>query len=596
MGVLLQKFGNALLIFIALRLRVWIRGSIVRRRFARDVKRVAEIQEALLLRILKKHSATEYGLAHGFAHVKSVSDFRSTLPVNSYEDLRPWFEKQEREQTPVITSEMPVLYTLTSGTTGKPKLLPVLKEALKANKKIQNFFLLHLFQARPKLADGKILTVVSPAIEGYTEHARIPYGATTGHMYASAPRVAQRKYVVPPAVLSVEDYDTRFRLILLLALLERDITYISTANPTTLLRLADLLNEEWDSLLASIASGNLEILATLSPAQSKAVQKKLVANPARAAELRELKAKNKHDRIRFQHIWPRIQAVGIWTCGSCGIFVDRLRPEFAASTLIRDVGYHSSEFRGSSPIFADTPAGAPSFREHFFEFVERSAWDQGEPRFLGLHELSVGDEYYVFVTTISGLFRYDMNDVIRVERFHEQLPLLRFLQKGKGVTSITGEKLYENQVISAVQAAEKELGLHSAFYLMHADAGESRYKLYYEPNRNDIAALVANLAAFAELLDRELGAINIEYATKRASRRLQPLQITPLCQGTFEAYKRFCLAQGQRESQFKIVALHYAHNFAFAIADYSIEGKESASVEPAALNQGASLHLHPRAT
>ena len=58
------------------------------------------------------------------------------------------------------------------------------------------------------------------------------------------------------------------------------------------------------------------------------------------------------------------------------------------------------------------------------------------------------------MSTQTGLYRYFMNDIVRVTgKFHET-PTIQFVQKGKGVTNITGEKLYESQVIQAVLSAE----------------------------------------------------------------------------------------------------------------------------------------------
>ena len=64
-----------------------------------------------------------------------------------------------------------------------------------------------------------------------------------------------------------------------------------------------------------------------------------------------------------------------------------------------------------------------------------------------IDRFEVGRRYFVFVTTGSGLYRYDMNDIVEVVGLHERTPLIRFIQKGKGVVSFTGEKLYETQVI-----------------------------------------------------------------------------------------------------------------------------------------------------
>ena len=90
---------------------------------------------------------------------------------------------------------------------------------------------------------------------------------------------------------------------------------------------------------------------------------------------------------------------------------------------------------------------------HFFEFVERDLWDRGEPKFLTLDGIRKGIDYYIVVTTPSGLYRYFINDLVRVSGYLHKTPLLKFVQKGKGVTNITGEKLYESQVLTAVRAA-----------------------------------------------------------------------------------------------------------------------------------------------
>jgi hypothetical protein len=64
----------------------------------------------------------------------------------------------------------------------------------------------------------------------------------------------------------------------------------------------------------------------------------------------------------------------------------------------------------------------------------------------------------VFVTNASVLYRYKMNDIVEVAGLYGRTPLIRFVQKGKGVVSFTGEKLYEVQVIAAVEfAAERDL-------------------------------------------------------------------------------------------------------------------------------------------
>ncbi|MGB5131986.1 MAG: GH3 auxin-responsive promoter family protein, partial [Steroidobacteraceae bacterium] len=183
----------------------------------------------------------------------------------------------------------------------------------------------------------------------------------------------------------------------------------------------------------------------------------------------------------------------------------------------------------------------------------------GKPEFLTLDRIRKGGDYYIFVTTPSGLYRYFINDLVRVRGFLHRMPLLTFLQKGKGVTNITGEKLYEAQVLDAVRAVATKSGLATRFVMMLADEVLRCYRLYLEVEGG--SQLCASI--LARDVDAKLGEINIEYRAKRTSGRLGPLSAAWLKAGSADDYKRFCVEGGQREGQFKIVALGYRHAFEF---------------------------------
>jgi hypothetical protein len=191
--------------------------------------------------------------------------------------------------------------------------------------------------------------------------------------------------------------------------------------------------------------------------------------------------------------------------------------------------------------------------------VERDSWDRGEPVFLTLDRVRKGVPYYVIVTTPSGLYRYFINDLVVVRGFLHRTPLLKFLQKGRGVTSITGEKLYETQVITAVKLVMTEMGRGVRFVMMVADEVAATYFLYVEPD----AGPKPSADALGRAVDEGLKKLNVEYAAKRESNRLHPVIAAWLILESGEAYKQFCLLQGQREGQFKTVALSYRKSFGF---------------------------------
>ena len=139
-----------------------------------------------------------------------------------------------------------------------------------------------------------------------------------------------------------------------------------------------------------------------------------------------------------------------------------------------------------------------------------------------MEQLEEGRDYYVIVTTASGLYRYDMSDIVRVNGCVQATPTLAFVQKGKGITSITGEKLHEGQAISAVTSVLGPRGLTPDFFIMLADADRARYLLYLE-----VPAGQPPFSDLARQIDERLAEENVEYKSKRASSRLNQLAVNP---------------------------------------------------------------------
>src|SRR5205807_1860490 len=123
-----------------------------------------------------------------------------------------------------------------------------------------------------------------------------------------------------------------------------------------------------------------------------------------------------------------------------------------------DFGYMASEGRGSTPLVNAGSGGVLSVTSHFFEFLPEEQRDDEGAEFLTADQLQPNHEYYVFLTTSSGLYRYDINDVVRVVDFYHHTPVIEFVRKGQGISSITGEKLTESQVTGAVLEVVKRYG------------------------------------------------------------------------------------------------------------------------------------------
>jgi hypothetical protein len=515
-----------------------------------ETKEIEKIQLEVLTQLLRENATTKFGVQYNFDKISNSHQFQSTVPIHTYEDLRGWIEEEASSKEKVLLSVPMVMFNQTSGSTAKSKLIPVTQGTLNGLKYSQQMSTWIQFTYVPEAFHGHILGVVSPAEEGMSEWG-IPVGAASGHFYKNMPSIVKRKYIIPHSVFEVKDYQVKYYLILLLALQHRDITYLGSANPSTFLQLNNMLKEKKEDLLSDLQSKSPNaVKSKISDSLFDMIAKLLKPSKGRLAEVRELLL---HDEISMKHFWPHLKLMVTWTSGSCGIALNAALKIMPKNIKVADPGYLSSEFRGSVTYDYSDQSGLPTYKDHFFEFVLKDEWENGESNFKLLHQIEKGHDYYIFITTPSGLWRYNMNDIVRVTGFLNQCPLITFQQKGNGACNITGEKLYESQIIEAFQSMQWK----AMYYQVLADVNDSRYIGYIEwhnePNESQEELSV--------IMDEALAKLNVEYAEKRASKRLNPFVLKYLPPGSFTQIKKQAVEAGQKEGQFKMVMLQYKDKF-----------------------------------
>ncbi|HEY6615961.1 MAG TPA: GH3 auxin-responsive promoter family protein, partial [Vicinamibacterales bacterium] len=97
-------------------------------------------QTEVLRSIMSANHDTTFGRQHGFADIDRALTFRERVPVQQYEMLRPYIERQRRTGETALTKEAPLFYAQTSGTTGRPKYIPITPTALAIHRAEQALF------------------------------------------------------------------------------------------------------------------------------------------------------------------------------------------------------------------------------------------------------------------------------------------------------------------------------------------------------------------------------------------------------------------------------------------------------------------------
>lgn len=500
-------------------------------------------QQAVLRDILTRQAGAAFGLTHRFGTLRTYEEFAREVPVCTYEDLRPAIEAQEKNREPLLTTGQPILFTQTSGTTGVPKHIPILKETVGAIRRYQRLFAYAQWQGVPAIYQGSVLVINGQTIEGHLPGGT-PFGSMSGLMFDCLPAAIRRKSLLRDGAPTGEDYRQRYLSIAVRALADPFLSVLATPNPSTILKLLEVIRSEYATLLEAL-SGRPRPDFLLRSTQ-------LSVSSTRLSWLRTLVGQEA--RLDCATLWPNLQAVVTWTGGNCGVLLSKLRSLLPQPARIIEMGYLSSECLGTVNVDVLNNRCVPTLHENLFEFMEVGDEASGSEPVL-LHQIQEGRKYAVIVTTPNGLYRYAMNDLVEVTGSFNRTPTIRFVQKGKGVTNITGEKLYEHQAIEAVEQVLKARGVMSDFFVMLADVENVRYTLCVEHASPPVD--------LGPSLEERLSSLNIEFKAKRASGRLQPLRVLHLHLGAGEAYRQHCVNKGQREAQFKLIRLQYAHECTF---------------------------------
>jgi hypothetical protein len=534
--------------------RGWLAG--------RPFERAAADPEAAQIRFLRKlvaaNAKTVFGQDHAFAQLLEEEDdaafaarFAEHVPVRDYEGHRAYIDRLIAGESNILTREPHFMFTTTSGTTCEPKMVPVTERWRKSLGRLLHFWIGRCLRDHPGMLDDKILTVVSPAIEGYTD-LNVPFGSVSGLTQKKAPWVVRRNYALPYSVSEIEDYELRYRVAARLAI-EQHISLIVTPNPSTLFRLAETGSALGATLVDAVREGKLGLAAEgLSESQQAILDdldEVLTPNPTRADVLQAIL--DKHGSLLPRYYWPTLRLIGCWLGGTSGVQAGPLVGAFGESVAFRDIGFRATEATFTVPLTDKDAAGPLALHSNFYEFIPIDEVDRDQPSIRLAHELQDGEQYYILVTTTAGLYRYDIHDIVEVQGFYKGAACIAFVRKGRDMANITGEKLHVNQVIAAANQAAKQTGVTWHRIQTIPDALNKRYDLLLE-TVDEVAPNEAMLTDFGNAYDTALAEYNIEYPTKRKSGRLMKPRILHMRKGWADRRRKREVSEGgKRDSQYK---------------------------------------------
>ncbi|MFC7883477.1 GH3 auxin-responsive promoter family protein [Streptomyces sp. NPDC057376] len=503
-------------------------------------------QDRVLADLLAFNAGTEFGRRHGFGRIRTVDDFREAVPVQDYAAHAPLIERMAAGEPNLLSSDAPVVFFTSSGSTGAHKKIPVTARFMHTT------FLPFYYAAWAPLIEQVPGILRRPDAVLNLKHDPLGAPPTTAsgrpHVGASQvdfgsrfgePLAAEVGTGAPWATLPVEvapdDHLEKMYLRLRMAV-QSDLRSLVGINPAMVAAVPHQLNLWWPRIVKELRDGTVGGAPRLPPA------------PERAAELERLA--EYYGTVRPAQVWPRIEALFAWTTGMASLYLPGLREEFGVGVRALPAPVAASE--GPVGVALDRHASAGSLvpTASLYEFVPADEDLTPDVRTLLPEELEAGRDYHVVFSHVGGFYRYAVGDVVRVVDVAGGVPRVEYA--GRGTRSdAAGERLRDAQVIRALRSALRGtgLGLRNAACRVEPGPGEvPRYRFAVSPRT---PWFPAETERFGELLDAALGRESAGYAAARREGRLGPAVPQLLDASAFDRDWHASVAAGVRPTQVK---------------------------------------------
>ncbi len=442
-----------------------------------------DIQMETLLNLLRRAKDTIWGKKYSYKAISSVEAFQKTLPLQTYDDIKPWIDRLREGENDVLWPGEVKWFAKSSGTTSdKSKFIPVTKEALEDChlRGPKDVFALYIKNyPETGVLWGKTLTIGgSHQINNFSNNSY--YGDLSAILIENVPFWTNLMRIPPAEIALIEDFEEK---------IEQVIETSLDQNVTS---------------LAGVPSWYLVLL--------KRILEKTGAN-------------------NILEVWPNLE---VFIHG--GINFEPYREQY--KRIIPSEKMHYMEtYNASEGFFAiqDDPSRSDMLLMLdygvFYEFIPMSEFGSENPKVLTLQDVELNENYALVISTNAGLWRYMIGDTIQ---FTCRNPFrLKITGRTKHFINAFGEEVIIDNAENALQSACSQTGAivneYTAGPVFMGDNQKGAHQWIIEFEKEP-----ADTGQFAELLDKGLQEVNSDYEAKRYKNlTLERLHLTSAPKGTF---------------------------------------------------------------
>ncbi len=525
--------------------------------FIRKTRQTDTVQEKFLRTLLQAHRETVLGQKYGLRDIKTIEQFQEQVPILPYSSYEPYIERIVQGEKNILTADPVVYLTLTSGSTGKKKMIPTTRRSQNttARAALTGIGFLSEALSKQKRQFGKLLVTNSVKIWGRTSGG-IDYGPSSTGVLRMDKSLYKQFFAHPYETLQPADSLARHYVCLLFALRETSMRGTIANFPMLILRTCNYLERYAEDLIRDLDQGTLAPWLEVEPEIRVLLQQQLSPIPKRATQLREIW--KSEGLLTPKLAWPNFSFVATARGGTSDFYFERF-PAYFGDTPIFGAVYSSAE--GMFSIYHDVNVDGSvlAIESSFFEFIPEDQWEAEHPKTLLATEVKVGQCYRILITNFGGFYRYDIGDVVEVVGFYETAPLIVFRYRRGGFVSSTTEKTTEFHVTQVMQALQQEFSLPLEDFCITLSENDfpARYLVNIELTSG---YTLDNPQAFLTSFDRKLQFVNTHYEISRRD-TIPPPHLRILSSGSFGIIRQRQLQKGIPDSQLKFPHISEDRNF-----------------------------------
>ena len=422
-----------------------------------------EVQEELMINLLKLSEYTIIGKKYDFESINSYATFRERIPISRYEDLEPLIERTRKGEQQVFWNEPIKWFAKSSGTTNaKSKFIPVSNSALedchyKGSKDLLCMYLNN--NENSQLFTGKSLRL-GGSKELYEDNNSF-FGDLSAILIDNLPFWAE---------------------------------FSSTpSNKTSLM-------SEWETkILAIVNETKIENVTSFAGVPSWML---VLLNKV----LEETQSKN------LLEVWPNLE---VYFHG--GVSFDPYREQYKKILPSPDFKYYEI-YNASEGFFAIQDLNNSNdlllMLDYgiFYEFIPMDVFGTSNEAAIRLSDVQLNKNYAIVITTNSGLWRYLIGDTVRFTSIKPHR--IRVTGRTKHHINVFGEELMVENTDMAIAKACQFTQTEVVDYTVAPVFMEGKEKGSHEwiiEFRKD----PENIDAFTKILDDNIQLLNSDYEAKR---------------------------------------------------------------------------------